>query len=332
MTGAKARAALAALRTDASPLTGRHPEHVFRPLPEALGQWAADGIDTTLFRAGVETVSRRYAGYGLTKMLPLDRVLVGRESSRAGAFGGFHHPDQGYRHLQMMAVITMYGPMRRRHPERPALALLDLLRAYAHDCLHYGSRRRYVEVAGAPVRTQYGINYRRSTGRSYSAADRSGSRHTRNIGIVMEGACDREARSLTRQAAERLGVTEPSDMLGALTFRDMTGTLTDEDTRRVVDVPQSDEQTRYAAALSGYERGVNRRYARFLAEFAPGEEDECHTRLLTAILNGDVTSLGWWLDERHGPGTFAGLFRTPSYFEPALTDTAPPGKPSPSGA
>ncbi|MEV4875435.1 hypothetical protein [Streptomyces cyaneofuscatus] len=312
-------AGLAAMRADASALTEKHPAHVFHPLSETLARWAADGIDTGPFRAGVETAERRYAGYGLTTMLPLDRVLVGCASSRAGAFGGFHHPDQGYRHLQMVAVITMYGPMERRNPECPALALLDLLRAYAHDCLHYGSRRRYVEVAGMPVRTQYGINYRRATGQSYSAADGSGSHHTRNLGIVMEGACDKEARSITRQTAERFGVTEPSDTLGALAFRDVTGTLTDEDARRAAGVPESGEQARYAAALSGYEMGVNRRYAHFLAEFTPGEESECHRRILTAVITGDVTELGVWLDERHGPGTFTGLFRTPGYFEPVLT-------------
>lgn len=312
-------AALAAMRIDASPLTGKHPAHVFRPLSEMLSRWAADGIDTTSFHAGVENAKRRYAGYGLTKMLPLDRVLVGCESSRVGAFGGFHHPDKGYRHLQMVAVITMYGPMERRNPECPALALLDLLRAYAHDCLHYGSRRRYVEVAGMPVRTQYGINYRRSTGQPYSAVDQRGSHHTRNLGIVMEGACDREARSITRQTVERFGVSEPADALGALAFRDVTGTLTEEDPGRVAGVLGGEEQTRYAAALSGYEKGVNRRYAHFLEEFAPGEEVECHTRLLAAIISGDVTALGAWLDERHGPGTFTGLFRTPGYFDPGLT-------------
>lgn len=252
-------------------------------------------------------------------MLPLDRVLVGCESSRPGAFGGFHHPDQGYRHLQLVAVITMYGPMERPNPECPALALLDLLRAYAHDCLHYGSRRRYVEVAGMPVRTQYGINYRRATGQSYSAADERGSRHTRNIGVVMEGACDREARSIARETTARFSVTEPSDVLGSLAFRDVTGTLTEEDSRRAVDVPGRAEQTRYAASLTGYERGVNRRYSHFLEEFAPGEADECHTRLLVAMISGDVTALGTWLDERHGPGTFTGLFRTSGYFEPGLT-------------
>ncbi|MFB7600544.1 hypothetical protein [Streptomyces sp. NPDC056160] len=218
-----------------------------------------------------------------------------------------------------MAVITMYGPMERRNPERPELALLDLLRAYAHDCLHYGSRRRYVEVAGMPVRTQYGINYRRTGGQSYSAADRRGSHHTRNLGIVMEGACDKEARSITRQTAERFGVAEPSGPLGALAFRDVTGTLTEDDTGHAAGPLGSEEQTRYAAALSGYERGVNRRYAHFLEEFAPGEESECHTRLLAAIISGDVTALGTWLDERHGPGTFMGLFRTPGYFDPGLT-------------
>ncbi|MFG3409358.1 hypothetical protein [Streptomyces sp. NPDC048142] len=312
-------AALSAMRADSSPLTDKHPAHVFRPLSEILSRWAADGIDTTPFHSGVEDAKRRYAHYGLSRMLPLDRVLVGCESTRPGAFGGFHHPDQGYRHLQMVAVITMHGPMERRAPEHPALALLDLLRAYSHDCLHYGSRRRYVEVAGLPVRTQYGINYRRATGQSYSVADERGSRHTRNLGVVMEGACDREARSITRKTAERFGITEPVDVLGALAFRDVTGMLTEEDGRRAVGVPESAERTQYAAALRNYEVGVNRRYLHFLGEFAPGEEDECHTRLLAAVISGDTTTLGAWLDDHHGPGTFAGLFRTPGYFEPELT-------------
>lgn len=135
----------------------------------------------------------------------------------------------------------------------------------------------------------------------------------------MEGACDREARSITRQTADRFGVAVPADALGGLSLRDVTGTLTEEDTRRALDVPGSEEETRYAAALSAYERGVNRRYAVFLAEYAPGEEDDLHALLLASIVSGDVRALGVWLDDRHGPGTFAGLFRTPAYFEPGLT-------------
>ncbi|OIK24873.1 hypothetical protein [Streptomyces malaysiense] len=307
-------AALAALRADVSPLTAKHPAHVFRPLPKMLGRWEADGIDTGPFHAGVEIAGRRYAGYGLTKLLPFDRVLIGCESSRPGAFGGFHHPDQGYQHLRMAAVITMYGPLEGRSPERPALALLDLLRAYAHDCLHHGSRRRYVEVAGTPVRTQYGIDHHRVNGGPYPAAG------PRGVRILMEGACDREARSVTRRVAEHLAVAQPTDVLGALAYRDATGTLTAEDADRAAAAPGSGERTRYMTALADYEHGVNRRYARFLEEFAPGAEDECHTRLLGAVISGDASALRTWLDDRHGPGTFAGLFRAPAHGEP---DPAP---------
>ncbi|MFE7414494.1 hypothetical protein [Streptomyces laurentii] len=309
--------ALKALRADTSPLTRRHPDHVFLPLAELLGIWEADGIDTALFRTGAESAGRRYATCGLTRMLPFERVLVGCASSRAGVFGGFHHPDQGYRHFQMVAVVTVHGPMKSRIPECPSSALLDLLRAYAHDSLHFGSRRRYVEAAGVPFRTQYGINFRRTGGQSYSAADSWDSRHTRNLGIVMEGACDREARAITRRTAELFGVAQPMDPLGALAFRDMTGALTDEDALGRVDVPEGAGETRYAAALRDYENSVNRRYARFLAEFAPGEETECHDVLISTMISGDVDILGAWLDERHGPGSFTGLFRTPGYFDPA---------------
>ncbi len=116
----------------------------------------------------------------------------------------------------MFSIVTMYGPMGNAIPQRPDLALLDLVRAYAHDCLHYGSRRRYVDVAGTPTRTQYGINFRRTSGRTYSAADPDGTPHTRNLGIVMEGACDREARRITRELAVRFGVCEPEDTAGRL--------------------------------------------------------------------------------------------------------------------
>ncbi|MFJ1592038.1 hypothetical protein ACIOD0_17565 [Kitasatospora albolonga] len=243
---------------------------------------------------------------------------MGAESVRAGAFGGFHHPDQGYRHLQMLSVITMCGPMDQDAPERPELALLDLLRAYAHDCLHYGSRRRYVNVGGKPTRTQYGINYRRSTGQTYSSADPQGTPHTRNLGVVMEGACDREARRVTRETAARAGLLEPDDVFGRLAFRDTTGTLSADDVMTDRAEGCSGEAARYIGALRRYETGVNRRYAVFLSEFAPGEEDDLHDLLLTAVVSGDTRGLSIWLDARHGPGTFAGVFRSDAYFTPAL--------------
>ncbi|MFJ2022576.1 hypothetical protein ACIODW_02025 [Streptomyces sp. NPDC087897] len=278
-------------------------------------------MDTSPFHLGLYAARSRYTELGLSQMLPLQRVLVGAASSRQGAFGGFHHQDQGYRHLQMLAVITMFGPLEQDIPERPTVALLDLLRAYAHDCLHYGSRRRYVNVAGIPTRTQYGINYRRATGQTYSSTDPQGTPHTRNIGIVMEGACDREARRITRETAARAGIQEPDDPFGRLVFRDVTGTLSADDVTGSAAKP-SGEADRYAASLRRYETGVNRRYAVFLSEFAPEEEEDLHDLLLTAVISGETRGLSIWLDARHGPGTFAGIFQSRAYFAPALDLTA----------
>ncbi|GAB3169841.1 hypothetical protein [Streptomyces incanus] len=303
--------ALAAWRTDPTTLVAAHPAHVFRPLSERLDRWRAAGVDVAPFHAGLYLARNRYNQLGLRHMLPLDRVLVGAESTHGGAFGGFHHRDQGYRHLQMAALITMYGPMQQDTPADPGLAMMDVLRAYAHDCLHYGSARRYVLVDGQPTRTQYGVNWRRPNGRTYSAADPQDASHTRNLGVVMEGACDREARRITRHIAARYGITGPSSPAdpGWWAYRDVTGQLNDGEPPAI-----DGEAGAYVTSMGRYERGVNRRYAAWLTEFGSGESEDLHDLVLTATVNGDSSSLCHWLDSRHGPGTFSGAFQADGYF------------------
>lgn len=302
--------ALAAWRTDPTTLAAAHPDYTFRSLAERLDRWRAAGIDTAPFHSGLYLARNRYAELGLRHMLPLDRVLVGAESTRGGAWGGFHHPNQGYRHLQMAALITMYGPMQQDTPANPGLAMLDLVRAYAHDCLHYGSARRYVLAGGQVVRTQYGINWRRVNGRSYSSSDPQDSPHTRNLGIVMEGACDREARRLTRQVADLYNIAAPDspDDPGWWAYRDVTGQLDDGEPPAI-----GGEAGAYVASMGRYERSVNRRYAVWLAEFSAGEVERLHDLVLTATIGGDSSSLCHWLDSRHGPGTFASAFQADGY-------------------
>ncbi|MEU6482946.1 hypothetical protein [Streptomyces sp. NPDC046887] len=133
---------------------------------------------------------------------------------------------------------------------------------------------------------------------------------------MMEGACDREARRITRETAVRAGLREPDDLLARLAFRDSTGALTEED---MTDGPEADstsEAARYVEALRHYQAAVNGRYETFLGEFAPGEKESLHDLLLTAVISGDVRGLSAWLDDRHGPGTFAGAFQTGTYFAP----------------
>ncbi|MET7636036.1 hypothetical protein [Streptomyces sp. NPDC005078] len=253
--------ALSALRTDTTALTSQHPDHTFLPLPDVLREWQGAGIDPAILLDGTSLLRPRYAELGLHQLLPLDRVLVGARSIRPGAFGGFHHRDQGYRHLQMIAV-TRYGDMETALPTAPDLALLDLLRAYAHDCLHYGSYRRYQLRDGQVIRTQYGINHRRSCGRTYSIPDRSDSAITRNLGVVMEGACDREARAITRKAAA-LHSVEITDRPHRFAFRDVTGQLDRSHLAEIetTAVTAPDETQAFIASLSRYETTVNRRYA-----------------------------------------------------------------------
>jgi hypothetical protein len=219
---------LADLRASPDP-DRHHSELSFATLSDVLRR-SPPLVDPDVFSAGWAILARRYATLGLRRLLPTERVWVGTSSSQATAFGGFHYPNQGYRHMQMAAVITLYGDLTGNRTRSPQIAALDLLRSYAHDCLHFGTYRRYrmwnTSTGDEIGRVQYGINFRKSDGRTYSSPDRAINRSTRNLGIVMEGATDREARMVARHAAQREGVAHPDALgTGYFAFRDETGLL-----------------------------------------------------------------------------------------------------------
>ncbi|RST07506.1 hypothetical protein EF910_06975 [Streptomyces sp. WAC07149] len=301
------------LRTEDT-LTPRHPGIRFLALPSALAEWQAAGHDMHPFHEGVELLHMRYRELGMTRLLPPERVAIGTESADTAAWGGFHHPDQGYRHLQMRALITMYGPLTST-PQNPSLSALDLLRSYAHDCLHYGSYRSYRLRNGEIVRSQYGVNFRRPDGRTYSAPDTADAPGTRNLGVVMEGACDWEARAITRRAAERCGIQEPEGP-DRFAYRDSTGRLNAADLRQLTSghglAPHAGA-ARFLESMGRYTTAVNSRYAWFLDDAGPEEGAELHAEVLRALISGSVSGLCAWLDVRHGPGEFLARFRTPSY-------------------
>jgi hypothetical protein len=296
------------------------PEITFLPLEDVLTSGLAD---TSLFRAGHALMSRRYAAFGMSTLLPFSRVWAGVSSSaRPGdraAFGGFHHPGQGYRHLQMTAVITAWGDLTAPVPASPQAIALDLLRSYAHDCLHHGTCRRYrLTPDGEIARVQYGINFRGLDGRTYSAPDPPDATATRNLGIVMEGATDTEATTIARHAAAAYGIASldgPAAIAGPA-FADTTGTLTADDVRRA-----SIAGHPYLRALGGFGHAVTMRYRALLAELAKDPGD-LHDQFVTAMISGDPTALHAWLDTRHGPSCFTSFFRAPGW------DKAIPSRPS----
>ncbi|MFJ9948824.1 hypothetical protein [Kitasatospora sp. NPDC091207] len=270
-------------------------------------EWARE-----VFRQGASLLADRYRELGLSQLLPIDRVWVGVHSTQPAAFGGFHHPNQGYRHVQLASIITRYGRLSDPRLASPELVALDLLRSYAHDCLHWGSFREYRIQDGKVVRSRYGINWLDSQRRTYSAPDKADAASTRNLGIVMEGATDREARTIAATVADRLGLAERIAPPDRLAFRDTTGRLEPTD----FDHAEPGAATRFHQAMAGYEHGVGARYQRFLAELAGADAEALHGLILTAMVSGDLSGLTSWLDLRHGPGAFRRTFRSPGYTGP----------------
>jgi hypothetical protein len=301
----------------ASPPPMRLPQVTGRPLPEVL---TAGIIDPDVFRTGYAIMAARYEQLGIHALLPLERVWAGsRSAARPGTahgHGGFHHPAQGYRHIQMDAAVTVLGDLTGTAPASSQAAALDLVRSYTHDCLHYATFRRYrLTDRGEIARVQYGINFRQPDGRTYFAPDTPGDGPTRNLGIVMEGATDAEATAIARQAALSCGITvadSEADMPD-LSFADVTGTVTADDIRatHLLDHP-------YARSLSRFGRTVTLRYRALLSELGASPID-AHSQIVAAMISGDIVPLEAWLDTRHGPGSFARMFRASSFgAEPEL--------------
>ena len=294
----------------ASPPPMRLPEVTGGPLPEVLGTGI---IDPDVFHTGYAIMAARYEQLAVGALLPLERVWTGTcSTARPGAVrshGGFHHPAQGYRHIQMDAAVTVFGDLTGAAPVSPQAAALDLVRSYAHDCLHYATFRRYrLTDRGEIARVQYGINFRQPDGRTYSAPDSPGDGPTRNLGIVMEGATDAEATAIAQKTAQSCGITS-TDLeacLPGLAFADVTGTVTACGIEAVL---LSDHP--YARSLGRFGRTVTLRYRALLSELDASAAD-AHGQIVAAMISGDLAPLEAWLDARHGPGSFARMFRAPS--------------------
>jgi hypothetical protein len=301
----------------ASPPPMRLPGVTGRPLPEVV---ATGIIDPEVFRTGYAVMADRYEQLGIRALLPLERVWAGTYSAAgpgtARGYGGFHHPAQGYRHIQMDAAVTVFGDLTGQTPASPQAAALDLVRSYAHDCLHYATFRRYrLTDRGEIARVQYGINFRQPDGRTYSAPDIPGDGPTRNLGIVMEGATDAEATAIARQTAQSCGITGTDVEAGlpGLVLADVTGTVTvgGMEAALLLDHP-------YARSMGRFGRTVTLRYRALLSELGVSPAD-AHSQIVAAMISGDLAPLEAWLDARHGPGSFTRMFRAPtSGAEPGL--------------
>ena len=86
-------------------------------------------------------------------------------------------------------------------------------------------------------------------------------------------------------------------------FADVTGTVT---TSGIEAALLSDHP--YARSLGRFGRAVTLRYRALLRTLSASPAD-AHSQIVAAMISGDLAPLEAWLDARHGPGSFARMFR-----------------------
>ncbi|HEU5377893.1 MAG TPA: hypothetical protein VFV38_20920 [Ktedonobacteraceae bacterium] len=305
-----------------------HPLLTFVPL-EALANdshyeaWVCQSLLHEAFSA----LAQKLSYYPGCCLLDPQRVWVGIQAPvPAGFFGGFYHANQGYRYLQQIAVTSLSGALSCCPVDR-TLVTLELIRAYAHDTLHSNSFRLFfpLPVGSQPgqsfYRFQYGINFRKWDGRSYSAKDAIRSTTTRNLGNIMEAATDRCAHELVLSLAKKINYSVPTNAIANYLSRDCTGQLTAEDMlflrqgergRASLDAPSA--FLAYLQDLRLFVQYVTMRYRRFLQEFDAEGSYHLHEHILEGMLTGKCKKLCQCLDAIQGKKhSFSSLFQAPSW-------------------
>lgn len=213
------------------------------------------------------------------------------------------HPGVGPPFARVPLLVRPEGARAARRPPAPGVAGLDLIRAYTHDCFHWGTFRSYRLGTTGIHRNQHGINFRRENGSSYSARDPHGSASTRNLGVIMEGAFDREATAVVRDVAAITGIPCPATGIDRYAWHDSTAD----------GLHPPDSADSWLIAMNGYAASVTAPYAAFLTEIGGPDSDELHDLIIRATLDGSLSPLQRWLEDRYGPGEFATLFRSVAY-------------------
>ncbi|HEU5383625.1 MAG TPA: hypothetical protein VFV38_50135 [Ktedonobacteraceae bacterium] len=310
----------------------KHPLVTFATL-EAL---AADPcyeewVNRPLLHEAFFALAQQLSQYQGCSLLDPQRVYVGIQApSHAGFWGGFYYSNQGYRYLQQIAVTSLSGVLSC-YPIDRTLATLELLRAYTHDTLHYNSYRLFCPLPSGSqpgqsfYRLQYGINFRKWDGRSYSAKDRIRATSTRNLGNIMEAATDRFAHEFVLSLAQKIGYPAPSNQIEDYIYRDCTGQLTPADILYLRQLEQGQVSLDVPLVFQAYLQDmrlfvqyVTMRYRCFLQELDLQGAYRLHDLILEGMLSGKFRKLCQCLDAIQGmKRSFSSLFQTPAWLNPS---------------
>ncbi|MGH8906788.1 MAG: hypothetical protein ACRD0K_09790 [Egibacteraceae bacterium] len=164
-------------------------------------------VDSQLFLYLITAAQSRLRSCAPTfKLLPLERFYVSTPGSNDDDSGGFHgRHARGFDYIYNFGFAALANPRNISHVE---IRTLEVARSYLHDSIHASSyrtfRRRY-ETPDRPIyRAQYGVNFRRPCGTSYSPRHYVQELPVRlNLGVLMDGLTARAiARSLRPLVAD----------------------------------------------------------------------------------------------------------------------------------
>lgn len=151
------------------------------------------GIDSRLFRDLVHSAQERFWELGL--MFPLldpGRFFVGKLPDGDRDIGGFYSKKaKGFMYLYRYGWSVALNA--RKYAIRDSLTTLDMARNYIHDSIHAATFRSYRLVPEsdrdfAVAYAQYGYNFRRKDGFSYSSVKMTASAPKQiNVNLFMDG-------------------------------------------------------------------------------------------------------------------------------------------------
>lgn len=234
---------------------------------------------------------------------------------------------KGYRYLQQIALTSLSGALSQYSVD-VTLRTLELLRAYVHDTLHHATYRLYCPIPPGTesslsfYRLQYGMNFRRWHGQSYSARDHVRSSTTHNLGNIMEAVTDRFAQEFVLKIAEDTGYRPaPGSVMEDYLYRDCTGQVTEQDVLLFRSIERGQAEVNLPSMFKTYLRQmrlfvqyVTMRYRVFLMECGGTQQDELYRLILQAMMSGKLHSLQQFLNQQRGESrSFVAIFKTPEY-------------------
>jgi hypothetical protein len=164
------------------------------PLARVLADSSGHGmVDVTAFRdvCGYASAALRCRAHEFI-LLDENRFFVGVREPSDRRPGGFHDPDaRGFQYIHNAGRVVAPTAIQMPHL---GIRTLEIVRCYLHDSIHAASFRTFRRVPEGvsgrfPIyREQYGFNFRRPSGISYSHPRLTDQvPHAINLNVLMDG-------------------------------------------------------------------------------------------------------------------------------------------------